>query len=294
MMKKHGEIRMTNHFRRFFVSAWLGVLFLPAGIYAQTAATTDLPAKRVIPLAGQSNFRDLGGYETTDGRHVKWGMIFRSGELSRLTADDYHRVSTLGIRTVYDLRDQSERASQPTAWDAGPVQSFASSKSESITGAMGPLSAPDVDAARARAALVDFYGQMPILYAPEYRVIFRELAAGHEPLLLHCTAGKDRTGLGSALILSALGVPRATVVQDFQLTNQLLKPSMSPPKTEFMRRFQQFPPDVKQAMMSADPAYIEAAFGAIESRYGSVNKYFSSELGVGPEQIKRLRTLYLE
>jgi protein-tyrosine phosphatase len=110
---------------------------------------------------------------------------------------------------------------------------------------------------------------------------------------LHCTAGKDRSGVASALILTALGVPRATIVQDYELTDQLLKPSSEPPKTEFMRRFQSLPADVRHAMMSADPGYIAAAFQSIESQYGSVDKYLSTELGLGPDQIKRLQSLYL-
>jgi protein-tyrosine phosphatase len=248
----------------------------------------------VIGLQGQSNFRDLGGYETTDGRHVKWGMIFRSGELSHLTTADYRQVSALGIHTVYDLRDQRERASQPTDWGAGPVRAFVSVKSGEISAAMSPLTDPNIDADRARAALADFYAQMPKLYAPEYRVIVHELLENRAPLLLHCTAGKDRSGVASALILSALGVPRATIMQDYELTDQLLRPSSEPPKTEFMRRFQSLPAEVQHAMMSADPAYMAAAFRSIETHYGSVQAYFSTELGAGPEQIERLKSLYLE
>jgi protein-tyrosine phosphatase len=262
---------------------------------APGAAPADAMAgQRVIALEGQSNFRDLGGYSTADGHHVKWGRIFRSGELSHLSAADYQRIAALRVGTVYDLRDQSERAAQPTAWEAGPVLALASAKSDTLSGAMAPLTDPTVDAARARAALTDFYSRMPVFYAPEYRVIFHELLIGNAPLLLHCTAGKDRSGLASALILTALGVPRATIVQDYELTDQLLKPSPSPPKTEFMRRFQGLPADVQHAMMSADPAYIEAAFAAMESEYGSVDHYLDKELGIGPRQIKRLRALYLE
>jgi protein-tyrosine phosphatase len=268
---------------------------IPLLAQADAAGSEGGAGRRVIALQGQSNFRDLGGYATQDGRHVKWRMIFRSGELSHLSAADYDRIAALGVRTVYDLRDQGERAAQPTVWRAGPVLALASAKPDTVSGAMTALSDPAVDATRARAALADFYGQMPRLYAPEYRVIFHELLAGNAPLLLHCTAGKDRSGLASALILTALGVPRATVVQDYELTDQLLKPLLaSPPKTEFMRRFQSLPADVQHAMMSADPAYIEAAYAAMEREYGSVDNYLGKELGIGRRQIQRLRALYLE
>ncbi len=259
-----------------------------------TSGTNSGIARRVIPLEGQSNFRDLGGYETTDGRYVKWGMIFRSGELSRLTAADYHRISALHVRTVYDLRDQNERAGQPTHWDAGSVRVFASAKSSTVSSTMATLSDPNLNAASARAALAEFYGQMPGLYASEYRAIFHELLAGDAPLLLHCTAGKDRSGLASALILSALGVPRTIIVQDYELTDQLLKAPSGAPQTEFMKRFLRLAPDVQHAMMSADPKYLEAAYAAIESQYGSLDHYFAKALDIGPAQIKRLRALYLE
>lgn len=299
-----------DHIKRLFACVCLVASWAASGIHAQagvegsaqtTLSTQDVGAasaaavgRRVIALEGQSNFRDLGGYETTDGRHVKWGMIFRSGELSHLTASDYERISALHVRTIYDLRDRSERASQPTVWGAGPVQTFASAKSGTVSSAMGPLADPNIDAARARAALANFYGEMPRLYAPEYRAIFHELLADDVPLLLHCTAGKDRSGLASALILTALGVPRTTVLQDYELTDQLLKPSTAPPQTEFMRRFQSLPAAVRHAMMSADPQYIESAFSAIETGYGSIDNYFLKELAVGPAQIKQLRDQYLE
>jgi len=275
---------MNSQLRRICVFACLLSLHVGA-VQAQ---------QRVIVLQGQSNFRDLGGYEAADGRHVKWGMIFRSGELSHLTDADNRRLSGLGIRTIYDLRDQSERASQPTTWSAASANTYVSAKSGAISSAMSPLSDPQIDAVRAHAALAEFYAQMPSLYAPEYRAIVRELLQDHAPLLLHCTAGKDRSGVASALILAALGVPRAAIIQDYALTDQLLKPATEPPKTEFMRRFQALPADVQHAVMSADPAYISAAFQSIDAHYGSLDEYFSTELSIGPAEIKRLRSLYLQ
>jgi protein-tyrosine phosphatase len=309
------EVPMPAEKRRLILAIQLGAILASPPAYAQTvggdpphalthgaptgrarlwrtssepsAATTD--ARRVVALEGQSNFRDLGGYETLGGRHVKWGLIYRSGELSELTAADYRRLSSLGIRTVYDLRDAGERARQPTAWAAGPVRSFASPKPEGVAGSVSFRS----DSRAAQAQLADFYAKMPDRYAGEYRVIFRELVAGRAPLLLHCTGGKDRSGLASALILTALGVPRASVVADYQLTDQLLKPSRLPAKTSFMQQFARLPPDVQAVIVRADPPYLAAAFNAIDTEYGSVNGYLDKALGVGPKQIATLRKLYL-
>jgi protein-tyrosine phosphatase len=262
----------------------------PRLILVADTPPSDL-ARRVVPLEGQSNFRDLGGYETADGRHVKWGRIFRSGQLSELTAADYARIAPLHIRTVYDLRDQQERASQPTAWAAGPVLALHSDKAQTGQSSLSQLG-PDADAAKARAVITVFYTHAPADYAPEYKAIFHELLEGHAPLLLHCTGGKDRTGVGSALILSALGVPRAVIVEDFALTNRLLRPSKLP-NTPFMKAMSAMPPEALAAMTRADPSYLQATFDAIDAQYGSLDAYLAA-LGVGPAQKARLRALYLE
>jgi protein-tyrosine phosphatase len=179
-------------------------------------------------------------------------------------------------------------------WTAGPVNALASEKKATDTSAAAALGAPDLTAAQARHVLEGFYAQMPRLYAPEYKVIFHELLEGHTPLLLHCTAGKDRSGLASALILASLDVPQATIDQDYQLTDRLLKPSRLPANTPFMKRMLSLPPQVQQAMTQADPAYLQAAFQSIDQNYGSLDKYLQSELGVGPRERQRLRTQLLE
>jgi protein-tyrosine phosphatase len=286
---------MSRGLPRLLLLLCLSATFGRAQTPQAAAATSESVAAqdRVIALQGQRNFRDLGGYQTTDGRRVRMGVIFRSGELSHLTAADYQQLSQLRIHTVYDLRDQGERTNQPTVWTAGAYLSLASSK----PAPRAPLSAfanPQMDAGQARAVLSGFYRQMPTLYAPEYRVIFYELLEGNAPLLVHCTAGKDRTGVASALILSALGVPRAVIVQDYELTNQLLDPSVVSSKTDFNEQLHAMPSDVQKALMSADASYIEAAFQSMEAQYGSVDDYLSSQLGVGPEQIKTLQARYLQ
>jgi protein-tyrosine phosphatase len=290
---------------RMMGGAALGVAIVSAaGAQAVTApappsapsAAPALPAPEphVIPLYGQSNFRDLGGYTTADGRRVKPGLIFRSGELSNLTPDDYRVLATLRLRTVYDLRTDGERAAAPTVWAAGPVQTLASSKPGSPLAGLSPTGGGALTPAVARTIMLGFYRQMPTAYAPEFKVIFQQLLDDQAPLLLHCTAGKDRSGLASALILTALGVPRAQVVADYELTNRHLDLAdlrRAGVNSAFLARM---PPDVAQVFLAADPAYLQASFQAIDQNYGSIDAYLAQVLSIGPVQKAKLRSLYLQ
>jgi protein-tyrosine phosphatase len=268
-----------------------GGIWVAVGRFAMaSAAAAQAPSPGVIPLQGQSNFRDLGGYATADGRRVKPGLIFRSGELSNLTPQDYRTLSTLDLRTIYDLRTDGERKTAQTKWAAGPVQTFISPKSGSpLVGLTAPLTP-----AKARDAILAFYRQMPTAYAPEFKAIFELLLQDRAPLLFHCTAGKDRSGLAAALILIALGVPRAEVLSDYELTNRYLDVAdlqRAGPNTAFLTRL---PPDVAHVFLAADPAYLEASFQTIDQQYGSIDAYLANALSIGPAQKAKLRSLYLQ
>jgi len=177
---------------------------------------------RTVPLEGQRNFRDLGGYRTADGRHqVRWGMLYRSGSLARLTDKDYAVLAPLGITSVIDFRSTTERASEPTDWRAGEPEILTkayTSKGEAAL--MGVMQGPNATQAKVREAMIGFYHQMPEQYADQYSEVFHRLAAHKSPMLFHCTAGKDRTGLASALVLTVLGVPRDKVIEDYVLTEK--------------------------------------------------------------------------
>jgi protein-tyrosine phosphatase len=139
-----------------------------------------------------------------------------------------------------------------------------------------------------------FYRQMPTAYAPEFKAVFQQLLEDRAPLLFHCTAGKDRSGLAAALILTALGVPRAEVLSDYELTNRYLDLAdlqRAGPNTAFLMRL---PPDVAHVFLAADPAYLEAAFQVIDQNYGSVDVYLADALSIGPAQKAKLRFIYLQ
>lgn len=252
-------------------------------------------AARVVPLEGAANFRDIGGYPTKDGRHVKWGQVYRSNTLARLTAADFQKVNALGVRLVCDLRTDEERAIEPTLW-VGTAPVFVNSPKASLGANLselfgkGPLTAESM-----RATFIGFYGQMHEQYAGEYRELFKRLLAGETPMLMHCSAGKDRTGVGSALVLSALGVPRDIVVADYAMSETLLGTSLTiNPDDPDAAMFARLPPEVIRVLMRTEPAYIEATFAAIEKQYGSVDAYLETALGVGPKERAALRARLTE
>ncbi|MDB5445039.1 MAG: hypothetical protein JWQ97_356, partial [Phenylobacterium sp.] len=173
-------------------------------------------AERLLPLQGGRNFRDLGGYRAQDGRQVRWGRIYRSGVMSGLTAADLGYLSNLGIEAICDLRSPQERASAPSPFleaEAPEVIAF----DYDMSGSMAKLSRAATRAEAVDAFAAGYLDFLEIL-APHYTDMFARLVRRETPLAMNCSAGKDRTGMGSALVLSVLGVPRETVVADYALT----------------------------------------------------------------------------
>ncbi len=259
----------------------------------------------LLPLEGGRNFRDLGGYATGDGRRVKWGTVYRSGVMDSLTDADYDYLSGLGISVICDFRASRERADEPTNWRAGEIEYITfddpSAEDDMSSAFASVLTAQGVTGEQVRDTFISAYRSMPNTYAPAYTEMFDQLANGSLPLAFNCSAGKDRTGVAAALLLSALGVPRETVVEDYALSEQVV---------DFMAEFEvglgevdpdspyaflaQLPPDVIRPLMRTEPAYIEAALDTIEAEHGSVVAFIQSELGVDDDELARIRERLLE
>ncbi len=185
----------------------------------------DADPVRVLPLEGVRNFRDLGGYATSDGRRVRWRQLFRSASLGSLTARDHAALDALGLRAVFDLRATDERAREPVRWSTGAGPRILQHDYLLDLGALSRvLPRADADVAAGRGAFAEFYAAMPTRFATAYRALFGALARGEAPFAINCSAGKDRTGVGAALVLAALGVPRATIIEDYLLSNLHYRP----------------------------------------------------------------------
>jgi protein-tyrosine phosphatase len=254
---------------------------------------------RHLALQGTPNFRDLGGYETTDGQFVKWGLLYRSGVLTYLTPADYAYLSKIGIRVVCDFRNHDEEVAAPETWiPNSDVKHLALpiGGGSKTGGTLQSMLASHPTDEQLRQRMTQVYADFAFENAPQYAQLFEELeSAQHLPLLYHCTAGKDRTGVFSALLLLTLGVPEKTVVADYALTNKYLIPG-SPAMKQMMKAtstansMSQMTPDQQKVLGAADPAYLESTLESIRKKYGTFDNYRRQMLDVSDEQAMALRS----
>jgi protein-tyrosine phosphatase len=238
-------------------------------------------------LIGASNFRDVGGYASSDGRRVQRGRIFRSNQLGQLTSQDLSQLETLGVHSVVDFRSDDEVAK------AGPgLLTWAFRHTLPIDPTIGYQlrirleGGQPINRQVTEELMCDLYRGFVRDHAAHFRRFFELLLAESTPLVFHCSAGKDRTGFAAALVLSALGVSRDIVFQDYMLTNLLWK--MDPLSVGDL------PADVMTALGRAEEVFLSVAFETINTEFGGMDHYLAHELGLHPPERARLSHLYLE
>jgi protein-tyrosine phosphatase len=254
------------------------------------------------PLSGVANFRDIGGYQTTDGHKIKSHVIYRSGELSGLTPSDQRVLASLRIRYEIDLRTDKERAEAPTRWGENAPDVIAISVGEArnsdpsrlTANAAAELSSPQ-DAQRfLQQATVRIATQG----AAEIGEVIRRLGQGDEPALIHCSAGKDRTGVTVAILMTLLGAPRDQVDREYMRSNeakdQQLERMKAREQTGTPSGFLSLKPEVLQTLLGTKPDYMAAVFTAIDEQYGSFDAYTKNGMKIRPDQIQALRAKLLE
>ena len=285
--------------------AWLHALLLAVALGAPGCGPElyeGMPphvARRHVALDGAENFRDLGGYATEDGRHVRWGLFYRSDELSELSDADLETLRRLGVRLVCDFRGESERREAPDRLPSAPAPAVAELEIWDASFDSGALRESlrrgelDVDL---RQLLIEGNRLFATRYADRYRAMFERLGdAANLPALVHCTAGKDRTGFAAALILRALGVPLETVYEDFLLTNHYTAAKIE--RTLWLVRLSSFfrlDPERVRPVLGVERAYLDAAFAAIDAQHGSFDAYRREALGLDDARLAAFRALALE
>ena len=180
---------------------------------------------RLIALEGAVNVRDLGGYRTEDGRTVRWRRLFRGSRLSHLTETDLATLKSLDIRMVCDLRGVAEREQAPGVADGVVAAVLTMPIEPTLKGSIDAIVAEwHGNGAAPEEVMAAIYRAFALDHARTYRqLLLRLLEEDNVPLLFHCTAGKDRTGFGAALILRLLGVSRRVIARDYLLTNRYWK-----------------------------------------------------------------------
>ncbi|MBM3595655.1 MAG: tyrosine-protein phosphatase [Alphaproteobacteria bacterium] len=256
-------------------------------------------ARRLLPLEGGVNFRDIGGYPAAYGRRVKWGRLFRSGTMARLTEADRAHLAERGIRTVIDFRTESEHAHEPNEWGMGLGEGYWRRPHDETFGNWSDLDPARLGTERdAEKVLEAGFRKLPEQQAQAYAEMFRRLAAGHVPAVIHCTAGKDRTGGGAALILAMLGVPREHIVADFLLTQRAFKAPTAlsgarrNPDPKY-QRFAEMKREVLAVFSSSRPSFIAAFLDSLDAQHGGIENY-AATLGFTAADREAIRAGLLE
>ena len=260
---------------------------------------------RHISLQKAWNFRDMGGYIGADGKAIKWGLLYRSDELSKLTSEDICVVEKLGLKTIVDYRGDFERKNNEDKPITGAKVVYLDPKAD--VAAMASSEAKDhsemFDTSKLTAAMAKGFmiaQNVEFVTNENSKQAFRQLLdlvldKKNIPLVHHCRGGKDRTGFGALLILSLLGVSKQDILEDYMLTNFYKKEKNESSLQEMMEKTNN--EDLVLAfryMKEANLDYIYAALEEIEQKYGDVVQYCKQELNVTDAEIATLREFYLE
>jgi protein-tyrosine phosphatase len=237
-------------------------------------------------LQGASNFRDVGGYRNADGRCVRRGQVFRSDHLAGLTPEDLARLASLGIGHSLDFRGAAEYSATPYAIPG--VQRLALTIEPTVIARMQALVVQGIvpTTEETVALMCETYRDFVNQNAGTFGRFLKHLLEQPTPQVFHCTAGKDRTGFAAALLLSALGVDRATIEHDYLLTNQLYKRDN--------RLEGSGHPHVMKVLWQVQPEFLHAAFDAVDAQHGGMQDYLQGAIGLSPQELAELKQMLLE
>ncbi|MAT93754.1 MAG: hypothetical protein CME59_14240 [Halioglobus sp.] len=259
--------------------------------------TEVVATERRLGMQGTPNFRDFGGYRGADGRRVKWGYLFRSGQLSALTDPDLELLASLQLDLVCDFRRTEEQQNEPSRLPAAnppkvvglPIVPGSNARFfEEAEGHVGD-----------RQAMFDFMLEINRDFAAAqtdtYARMFAEILQRDDArFLVHCAAGKDRTGFAAALVLLALGVSREVVMTDYMLTSRFFTPQREVDRLRRKYQMEHLDAEAILPMLEVHEVYLARALETIDADYPSVDAYLEDALGVGAPEREELRARYLE
>ena len=250
---------------------------------------------RLLPMDGSYNTRELGGYKTTDGKSVKWGVLYRSDKLSDISSADQEYIQNLGIKRIVDFRSITEKTENPDLIPEGisyvemPIEVDGAIRTQIEDILRGNVEG-DV-----KSFLIDANKEFITDYKSVYSKFIKDLINSDGPTLFHCTAGKDRAGFAAAITLIALGVPKEVVINDYMKTNAFTADRIDD-MLDQIKLMSLFQADVEilRPLLGVEQEYIEMAFKTAEETYGSLENYIREGLEISDEEIIELRSLLLE
>jgi protein-tyrosine phosphatase len=254
---------------------------------------TLFPNDRVLSLTGTENFREVGGYPTQDGRRLRRGLIWRSARLDALTQEDAGNLHTLGIRLVADLRRASERAesSSDRIWPGEDVRVvWWDDLSAAAPSALADLQHSHGDAEVNRAVIHRYYELMAEAHVHRLCDLYSAIAGGDLPVLIHCAAGKDRTGFAVALLLKLLGIRHEYILADYAASERLI--DWDRPSTA--AAMEAMHPKARALINRSDALYLKAALDRIDLEYGSALAFAKTRLNLSDPAIENLHARLLE
>lgn len=251
-----------------------------------------------IPIDGVHNFRDFGGHETKSGARIKSKTLFRSGQFSGLSEKGLNQIKSLGPKTLIDLRKANERAKQPGNFGNFDFSRIENNHLNIDTNSLPPhlefLQEKDRNYDEVFDYMVKATRRIP--FEPDHKIIFRDALkalANHEiPVIIHCTAGKDRTGILCAIILKILEVDEAIIIEDYLHTNHV------PGHENIIIKYAEFsseqtgryiPPEIMRPMGQVHEDFISAAFDEINAEFETLENYLA-HIGISQSEIKKIRS----
>jgi protein-tyrosine phosphatase len=285
------------------LAAFAIIQFIPAAplVVPAQLPPADREAHRLLNFEAISNFRDLGGYPTENGQQVKWGVLYRSATLAESTPGDLQNLSRLQLSTVIDFRSQAEKEEEPNRLPDPPgfrlveIPTLDDGNKALVGEVMARIESGDFDGFDPDQAMIAANRQFVVEFTPQFRqFIDTVLEANGAPVLWHCSAGKDRTGFATAILLRILGVPEDVVMGDYLASKQ---PALEARRGQLLllRLFKgEEAADKLSVMMGVEPAWLAAAFEEVDKRWGGFDDYVRDGLQLDQQDIARLRQALLD
>lgn len=249
---------------------------------------------RYIDIKGGYNIRDIGGYKTLDGGTIRWGKIFRAGLLTHIKDENDPLMISMNLKSICDFRSNEEQSNSPDCWyQLDQLRRYSLPISDGRQDKFPWLKDELLEIGEGHH-LYKANQSYVLQHSDKYRRFFELLLnVDNYPILFHCTAGKDRTGFATILLLSALGVDWNTIVEDYLLTNIYLA-EFGEKISEMIAQKSTVPKEKIVTIFQANEIYLKGALVAIREQYGSIDQYMIEALGVGNEEISLLRHILIE